>query len=104
MIKRSSALLLLLAAVLFAHVPTLLAGRSVLDDALSNSNGCLDTIPKCETGACATRDVMGVARWVCLRCLTNYEPVVTGDGQDNIIQCGKHLLQTQPQTNESCLV
>lgn len=58
-------------------------------DALSNSNGCLATIPKCESGACATRNIMGVARWVCLRCLANYEPVVDASGQDNIVQCGE---------------
>jgi hypothetical protein len=58
-------------------------------DALSNSNGCLGTIPKCEQGACATRNIMGVARWVCLRCLANYEPVVDASGQDNILQCGE---------------
>jgi hypothetical protein len=63
------------------------AARSLQQEALSNSNGCLDTIPKCETGACATRNVMGVARWVCLRCQGTYAPVVTADGQDNIIQC-----------------
>lgn len=67
-------------------------GRSLLQqDALSNSNGCLDTIPKCEAGACATRNVKGVARWVCLRCLSNYEAVVDDSGQDNIIQCGEAL-------------
>lgn len=59
-------------------------------DALSNSNGCLATIPKCERGACATRNIMGTARWVCLRCWANYEPVVDGSGQDNIIQCGEY--------------
>jgi hypothetical protein len=65
-------------------------GRSLLQqDALSNSNGCLETIPKCEAGACATRNVRGVARWVCLRCLSNYEAVVDDSGQDNIIQCGE---------------
>ena len=58
-------------------------------DALSNSNGCLATIPKCEPGACATRNVMGVARWVCLRCMANYDPVIDASGQDNILQCGK---------------
>ena len=63
--------------------------RALLQDALSNSNGCLETIPKCETGACATRNVMGSARWVCLRCMANYQPVVDGSGQDNIIQCGE---------------
>lgn len=63
------------------------AARSLQQEALSNSNGCLDNIPKCETGACATRNVMGVARWVCLRCQGTYAPVVTADGQDNIIQC-----------------
>jgi len=60
-----------------------------LQDAISNSNGCLSTIQKCEPGACATRNVMGTARWVCLRCLANYEPVVDASGQDNIIQCGE---------------
>ena len=59
------------------------------DNALSNSNGCLATIPKCEPGACATRNVMGVARWVCLRCMANYEPVIDASGQDNILQCGE---------------
>jgi hypothetical protein len=63
--------------------------RQLAQDALSNSNGCLGTIPKCEQGACATRNVMGVARWVCLRCLANYEPVVDASGQDNILQCGE---------------
>lgn len=38
-------------------------------DALSNSDGCITSgaILKCEPGACATRSVMGVATWVCLR-------------------------------------
>jgi len=63
------------------------ARRQLTQDALSNSNGCLATIPKCEQGACATRNIMGVARWTCLRCLSNYEPVVDASGQDNIIQC-----------------
>jgi hypothetical protein len=63
--------------------------RTCLQDALSNSNGCLATIPKCEAGACATRNIMGVARWACLRCSGNYEPVVDASGQDNIIQCGE---------------
>lgn len=58
-------------------------------DALSNSNGCLGLIPKCEQGACATRNIMGTARWVCLRCLANYEPVVDSSRQDNIVQCGE---------------
>lgn len=67
------------------------AKRAMLqsDEALSNSNGCLDTIPKCEPGACATRNIMGTARWVCLRCLANYAPVVDSSGQDNIVQCGE---------------
>lgn len=69
------------------------AQRALLQsDALSNSNGCLDTIPKCETGACATRNIQGQARWVCLRCMSNYEPVVDASGQDNIIQCGTQLV------------
>lgn len=65
------------------------AGRNLLQDALSNSNGCLSKIPKCEPGACATRNIQGVAHWVCLRCLSNYDPVVDSSGQDNIIQCGE---------------
>lgn len=88
--------LLVTAAVLLAVVsvqgtadPTAPQQRTLLQDALSNSNGCLATIPKCESGACATRNVMGTARWVCLRCLANYVPVVDDSGQDNIIQCGK---------------
>jgi hypothetical protein len=32
---------------------------------------------------------MGVAKWVCLRCLSNYLPVVDASGQDNIVQCGE---------------
>lgn len=32
---------------------------------------------------------MGVARWVCLRCLGNYEAVIDASGQDNIVQCGE---------------
>ncbi len=76
---------LLATAALFASSDA----RQLAQDALSNSNGCLDTIPKCEQGACATRNIMGVARWVCLRCLANYEPVVDASGQDNILQCGE---------------
>lgn len=64
-----------------------------LQDAISNSNGCLSTIQKCEPGACATRNVKGTARWVCLRCLANYDPVVDDSGQDNILQCGRWQLQ-----------
>lgn len=85
-------LVLLLAVLCFSSsVPAAQAGRRSLQqsDALSNSNGCLATIPKCEQGACATRNIMGVAKWVCLRCLANYQPVVTSDGQDNIVQCGE---------------
>jgi hypothetical protein len=63
--------------------------RKLTQDALSNSNGCLPTIPKCEQGACATRNIMGVAKWVCLRCLGGYETVIDASGQDNIIQCGE---------------
>jgi hypothetical protein len=59
------------------------------EDSLSNSNGCLASIPKCEPGACVVRNVMGVARWACLRCLANYQPVVDASGQDNIVQCGR---------------
>jgi hypothetical protein len=66
------------------------------DDALSNSNGCLGNIPKCEAGACATRNIMGVARWTCLRCRGNYDPVVDSSGQDNIIQCGEWQALTGP--------
>jgi hypothetical protein len=83
---RSYALVALLAtSLLFISAD---ASRQLAQDALSNSNGCLNTIPKCEAGACATRNIMGVARWVCLRCRGGYEPVVTADGQDNIVQCG----------------
>jgi len=83
---RSYAFVALMATVaLFATADA----RQLAQDALSNSNGCLATIPKCEQGACATRNVMGVARWVCLRCLANYEPVVDASGQDNILQCGE---------------
>jgi hypothetical protein len=53
------------------------------------SNGCLAIIPKCEHGAYATENVMGVARWICLRCMANYQPVVNTSGQDNILQCGE---------------
>lgn len=60
-------------------------------EAISSSNGCLDSIPKCEPGACATRNILGTASWVCLRCMTNYEPVVDSSGQENIIQCGESL-------------
>lgn len=87
-------------------------------DALSNSNGCLATIPKCEAGACASRNVKGVARWVCLRCMANYDPVTDDSGQDNIIQCGEcrdlnvtaAVLQQRPSctrrglTPEPCLL
>jgi hypothetical protein len=58
-------------------------------DALSNSDGCLASIPKCEPGACVNRNVLGVQTWVCLRCLANYEAVVSTDGQDHILQCGE---------------
>jgi hypothetical protein len=84
---RSYALVALLATSLFFISAD--ASRQLAQDALSNSNGCLNTIPKCEAGACATRNIMGVARWVCLRCRGGYEPVVTADGQDNIVQCGE---------------
>jgi hypothetical protein len=50
-------------------------------DALSNSNGCLGSIPKCGPGACVTRDIMGVARWACLRCEGNFQPVIDGSGK-----------------------
>lgn len=83
---RSYALVALLATVALCATAD---ARQLAQDALSNSNGCLDTIPKCEQGACATRNIMGVARWVCLRCLANYEPVVDASGQDNILQCGE---------------
>jgi hypothetical protein len=41
---------------------------------------------------------MGVARWACLRCQGNYEPVVDGSGQDNIIQCGECVHDTDDST------
>jgi hypothetical protein len=82
-----SAVLLLLLTVQAAAAGSM---RSLQQqEALSNSNGCLDTIPKCEPGACVTKNIMGVARWACLRCLANYAPVVDASGQDNIIQCGE---------------
>lgn len=82
---------LLLALLVCFSAPSHVAAKRTLQqsDALSNSNGCLDTIPKCEAGACATRNIMGTARWVCLRCMSNYAPVVDSSGQDNIVQCGK---------------
>jgi hypothetical protein len=83
--NRHTCLVALLAVLAFSAADA----RQLAQDALSNSNGCLATIPKCEQGACATRNIMGVARWVCLRCLANYEPVVDGSGQDNIVQCGE---------------
>jgi hypothetical protein len=83
-------LFLLLAVLLLGSSHSVLAQRSLLQsEAVSNSNGCLGVIPKCEAGACAARNIMGAARWVCLRCLANYEPVVDNSGQDNIIQCGR---------------
>jgi hypothetical protein len=67
------------------------AHRSLLQDAISNSNGCLNDIPKCEPYACVTRNIKGVARWACQRCQGGYSAVVDDSGQDNIIQCGKCL-------------
>jgi len=58
---------IVLILLLSASQQSIAARRPLQQDALSNSNGCLDTIPKCERGACATRNIMGVARWVCLR-------------------------------------
>jgi len=78
-----------LVVALLATLAVSCSARQLTQDALSNSNGCLATIPKCEPGACATRNVMGVARWVCLRCMANYEPVIDASGQDNILQCGE---------------
>jgi hypothetical protein len=76
--------------LLLSQSPSVLSQRALLQsDAISNSNGCLPSIQKCEPGACATRNIMGTARWVCLRCLANYEPVVDSSGQQNIIQCGR---------------
>lgn len=82
-------LALLLAATAAASSIDATQQRSLLQDALSNSNGCLGDISKCEPGACATRNIKGTAAWVCLRCRGTYEPVVDDSGQDNIIQCGK---------------
>lgn len=85
--------LLLISGLLLVSFQPAAAQRALLQsDALSNSNGCLETIPKCEAGACATRNIQGQARWVCLRCMSNYEPVVDASGQDNIIQCGTQLV------------
>jgi hypothetical protein len=67
-----------------------ITGRSLQQDtSLSNSNGCLGTIPRCEANACVTRSIKGVASWACLRCLGTYEAVIDSSGQDNIIQCGE---------------
>lgn len=88
-----AALILISGLLLVSFSQSAAAQRALLQsDALSNSNGCLGTIPKCETGACAVRNIQGQARWVCLRCLSNYEPVVDASGQDNIIQCGEQPL------------
>jgi hypothetical protein len=82
---------LLLISIFVQSPSSVHAARALLQtDAVSNSNGCLEWIPKCEEGACSTRNIMGTARWVCLRCLANYEPVVDSSGQANIIQCGEH--------------
>jgi hypothetical protein len=89
------ALCILLAVLLLTSLPSVHAKRALRQsDAFSNSNGCLDSIPKCEPGACATRNIMGTASWVCLRCKGNYEPVVDSSGQDNIVQCGKWSLHS----------
>jgi hypothetical protein len=89
------ALCILLAVLLLTSLPSVQAKRALRQtDAFSNSNGCLDSIPKCEQGACATRNIMGTANWVCLRCRGNYEPVVDSSGQDNIIQCGELAQQS----------
>lgn len=84
--------------LILVQSPSVQAARALLQtEAVSNSNGCLEWIPKCEEGACSTRNIMGTARWVCLRCLANYEPVVDSSGQANIIQCGKHeFIDTVP--------
>jgi hypothetical protein len=71
-----------------------LAKRNVLQEAISNSNGCLNDIPKCEQYACVTRNIKGVARWACQRCQGSYQAVVDDSGQDNIIQCGKSYTWT----------
>jgi hypothetical protein len=85
--------------LLLAGAGCVSASRSLFQvpgDALGNSDGCLATIPKCEPGACATRNIGGVATWVCLRCLANYDPVVDVSGQDNIIQCGEWVEWKNP--------
>jgi hypothetical protein len=62
--------------------------RQLAQEALSNSNGCLPTIPMCQEGACATTMLPGgTAGYKCLRCRGNYDPVI--DSADNIIQCGE---------------
>jgi hypothetical protein len=93
---------------LLAPAVTRVAGSRALlqavgGDVLSNSDGCLGAIPKCEQGACATRNTMGVAKWVCLRCLANYAPVVDGSGQDNIIQCGESAMGLGACRAPSCV-
>jgi hypothetical protein len=77
-------------AVLHYQQETGLSGRALLQEALSNSNGCLGTIPRCEQNACVTRNIQGGGAWACLRCLGTYNPVTDSSGQDNIIQCGEH--------------
>jgi len=88
------AVCVVLTLLLLASTQPVLSQRALLSDALSNSNGCLDVIPKCERGGCATRNIMGTSRWTCLRCMANYEPVVDKSGQDNIVQCGKLSVPT----------
>lgn len=64
---------------------------SCVEDALGNSKVCNDDIPKCEVGACATRNVRGSSKPVCLRCMANYLSVTDDSGQDNIVQCGEWM-------------
>lgn len=71
--------------------------RQLTQEAISNSNGCLPTIPRCDDNACVVRNLgSSGAGWACQRCKGTYEAVVDGSGQDNIIQCGK--CEVQPGT------
>lgn len=54
--QRSTVLALVVAALACSLPAAHAAGRTLQQDALSNSNGCITSgaIPKCEAGACAT--------------------------------------------------
>jgi hypothetical protein len=73
--------------------------RSLLQ-AISNSDGCLTKIPKCERGACINRSVNYIVKMVCARCTGNFEPVV--DGDSNILQCGECTAVVQCCAGGAC--